>query len=268
LKVESLKTMDKSKKILLIIIGVCILSFCGVKACSNEVKKNITADSVISAISEAAGRTTTVNYDDAERYMAASEGSIDANRVNEIHIEWVNGDILVQYGDQDQITWKETFRKGEANEKSSLHYYMDEDELNLAFCQAGNQALKGNSRLKKDLVVTLPQNWRLRELEIDNVNGTITSQVDANEISAESVNGDKFITTNGSREISLDGVNGSSTIYLPATAAFRAEFDKVNGGFSSDFPVEKEGKTYTSGRAPYVDIEVEVVNGSLNIKKQ
>jgi len=260
--------MDKSKKILLIIIGVCVFSFCGVKACTKEIKKEINTDTIISAISDVAGKTTTINYDDAERYAPASEGSIDVNRVNEIHIEWVNGDILVQYGNQDQITWKETYKKGEATDLSRLHYYVDEDELKLAFCQSGNQALKGNKRLEKDLVVTLPQGWRLKDLEIDNVNGTITTQVDADEISAESVNGDKFITTNGAHEINLEGVNGSSTIYLPATAAFKAEFDKVNGGFSTDFPVEKVGKIYTSGQAPYVDIDVEVVNGSLNIKKQ
>lgn len=259
--------MDKSKKILLIIIGVFICIFCGIKAC-NKVMGHVSLDETISSISEAVASDPNMTYDDAERYAVCSEGSVDVNRVNEIHIEWVNGDILVQYGDQDQITWKETYKKGEATDQSRLHYYMDEDELKLAFCQSGNQALKGNKRLEKDLVVTLPQGWRLKDLDIDDVNGTITTQVDADEISLECVNGDKFITTNGAREISLDGVNGSNTIYLPATTAFKAEFDKVNGGFSTDFPIEKEGKVYTSGRAPYVDIDVEVVNGSLNIKKQ
>jgi len=259
--------MDKSKKILLIVIGVVICIICGVKACA-KVVGHLSLDETISSISEAVASDPNMNYDDAEMYTPASEGSMDAGMVSELQIEWVNGDVTVEYGDQDQITWKETYQKGEPNDVNCLHYYLDEDELILAFCAAGDKAFKGKSRkLEKDLVVTLPQAYRMKEIDIDNVNGTITTSVDAQKISTESVNGGKHITARNVNELSLEGVNGSTDLYLPENTAFKVEFDKVNGGISSDFPIERRGNIYTSGAAPYMDIEMDVVNGSLNIKQ-
>jgi len=259
--------MDKSKKILLIVIGVVICIFCGVKACA-KVAGHLSLDETISTISEAVASDPNMNYDDAERYTPASEGSMDARMVRELQIKWINGDITVEYGDQDQITWKETYKQGEPNEVNCLYYYLDEDELNLAFCAAGTKGLKGQSRkLKKDLVVTLPQACRLKEIDIDNFNGSITTSVDAQKISTECVNGDKHITAKNVNEVDLDGVNGSSYLYLPANTAFKVEFDKVNGALSSDFQTVKTGNIYTSGAAPYMDIEMDVVNGSLYIKQ-
>jgi len=240
--------MDKSKKILLIVIGVFICIFCGIRAC-NKVAGHISLDETISSISEAVASDPNMNYDHAELYTPASEGRMDALLVRELQIEWVNGDITVEYGDQSEITWKETYKKGEPNEANCLYYYLDEDELKLAFCAAGDKAFKGKSRkVEKDLVVTLPQACRMKEIEIDNVNGTITTSVEAH-------------------KINIECVNGSSYLYLPKNTAFQVEFDKVNGGFSSDFPIERHGNIYTSGVPPYMDIEVDVVNGSLNIKQ-
>jgi len=240
--------MDRSKKILLIVIGVIICIVCGVKAC-NKVAGHLSFDETISTISEAIASDPNLQYDNAELYAIASEGSMETQKVREIQIEWVNGDITVQYGDQDQITWKESYSSGEPSDANRMRYYLDEDELKLAFCAAGTQGFKGKSRnIKKELIVTLPQAWKLNELDIDNVNGTITTLVNTN-------------------DINIEIVNGSSYIYLPEGTAFKAEFDKVNGGFSTDFPIERHGNTYTSGAAPYMDIEVEVVNGSLNIKQ-
>jgi len=240
--------MDKSKKILLIVIGVFICIFCGIRAC-NKVAGHISLDETISSISEAVASDPNFSYDHAELYTPASEGSMDAGIVRELQVGWVNGNITVEYGDQEQITWKETYKNGEPNEANCLHYYLDEDELNLAFCAAGTKGLAGKSRkVEKELVVTLPQAYRMKEVDIDNVNGTITTAVEA-------------------QKINIECVNGSSYLYLPKNTAFKVEFDKVNGGFSSDFPIERHGNIYTSGVPPYMDIEVEVVNGSLNIKQ-
>jgi len=249
--------MDKRKKIILIIIAIVVVIGFGVKACSNKI------GDVLSAVS-----SPDMDYDHAENYAPATTGAANVQNIRELEIAWITGNVSVKYAQQDSLTWSETYVHGEQNDINTLHYWMDGHTLYINYCASGKEAFSKRSRrgICKDLEVLVPQDWMLDEIEIHNLNGNITTQVDARDIDAESVNGEKTVCAQHVQKIKLSGVNGSNWIKLPQQTSFKAEFDKVNGGFSSDFPIEKEGNTYTSGNAPYVDIEVEVVNGGLNLQ--
>jgi DUF4097 and DUF4098 domain-containing protein YvlB len=72
-------------------------------------------------------------------------------------------------------------------------------------------------------------------------------------------------------EISLDTVNGSCTLKLPANAGFTLDADTVNGRVSCDFPItlQKSGKHDLRGTvgAGGPSIELDSVNGSLTVAK-
>jgi len=264
--------MDRNKKIILIIIAVVVMIGFGVKACCNHI-----GDLVDDWVSP------NMNYENADYYSPASQCNL-APIAKDINVAWINGSITVKYAQQDSITWQEIYIKGTQNEHTMLHYWMDGHTLYINYFEAngdkptddegwslrwrrsGKQS-RSMRNLCKDLEIVLPQDWALDNLTIHNVNGSITTEVDAQKIELGSVNGNKTVCAKQIKKIEMSTVNGSSTIKLPEQASWKAEFDKVNGGFSSEFPVEKEGDTYTSGTAPDIDIEVEAVNGSLNIEK-
>jgi len=264
--------MDRNKKIILIIIAVVVAIGLSIKACCNHM-----GDLVDNWVSP------NMNYENAEQYSPASQGNV-TTMVKDINVAWINGSITVKYAQQDSLTWNETFVKGTQNEHTKLYYWMDGHTLYINYFEANgdkptdgegwslrlrrsNKQSRSMRNLCKDLAITLPQDWALDNLTIHNVNGSITTEVNAQKIELGSVNGDKTVCAKQVKKIEMSTVNGSSWIKLPEQTSWKAEFDKVNGGFSCEFPVEKEGNTYTSGTAPYVDIEVEVVNGSLNIAK-
>jgi len=245
--------MEKTTKIILIIVSIIVLCGFGIKACTNKM-----GDIVNSVLSSG------MNYEHSECYTAASTGAI-APIAREIKIAWINGSVRVEYADTDSIRWTETYVKGEAVPQNQLHYWLDGHTLYINYFAANNENSIRN--ISKDLVLTLPQNWMLDELEVHAVNGDITTSVDARDIDVESVNGSKTVRVREAHEIKLSGVNGSGYVYLPENVSFEAEIDKVNGSFQSAFPTRKEGDKYYYGNSPYVEIELEAINGDLRIEQ-
>lgn len=264
--------MEKTTKIILIIVSIIVLMGVGIKACTNKM-----GDIVNSVLSSG------MNYEHSECYTAASTGAI-APMAREIQIAWINGSVRVEYADTDSIRWTETYVKGEAVPQNQLHYWLDghtlyinyfaanndyaaEEGLNVRLHKSSDKKKTSIRNISKDLVLVIPQNWMLDELEVHAVNGDIATSVDAREIDVESVNGSKTVRVREAHEIKLSGVNGSGYVYLPENVSFEAEIDKVNGSFQSAFPTRKEGDKYYYGNSPYVEIELEAINGDLRIEQ-
>ena len=114
------------------------------------------------------------------------------------------------------------------------------------------------------------------EVTVDSVNGSIEADGLAGAGDFDTVNGSITVSyaamPAASDGISLDTVNGSCTLKLPASAGFRLDADTVNGRVSCDFPItlEKSGKHdlrgTVAGGGP--SIELDSVNGSLTVAKR
>lgn len=135
----------------------------------------------------------------------------------------------------------------------------------------------------------VPQNARIDKINL--VNGSLTAQKLTGEITADLVNGKvqaseltgsaDLATVNGTieanysslasvREIKLKSVNGTIDLKLPQSPNADVSASTVNGGISTDFPLQVKGKwvgknmsgTLGSGG---VHIELSNVNGSIHL---
>lgn len=236
---------------------------------------------------------------------AVSSGSVPADSVRNLDIEWVSGSITIQPGDTDTIAFSEPEN---IPEDQKLVWKQSGDTLKIQFCKS--QIHFGFSfgsafTYSKDLVVTVPRDWNCQELDISSVSAEITAtgleaqEIDlenvsgrcvfedchANNVSLETVSGN--ITFNGTldelgcsavsarctlvlsnvpRNIQLDGVSGDLDITLPEDAGFTASLDSASGSISTDFPTTVTRGTHTCGDGS-CHINAGTVSGDIIIRK-
>ena len=94
-----------------------------------------------------------------------SEVSVDAKDIKNLDIVWACGAITINVADTDQITFKETAPE---NCKYKTTYDVSGSTLELEY---GSQKIAigfgDNSIPRKDLEITVPQDWVCEQLEID-----------------------------------------------------------------------------------------------------
>lgn len=111
-------------------------------------------------------------------------------------------------------------------------------------------------------------------IDLESVNGSIKALGMTAGGSFETVNGSitaTFASLSAGDKVSLETVNGSCTLLLPADTAFDLDADTVNGRISCDFPVtiRKSGRGALKGsvNGGGAKVSLESVNGSLNVKQ-
>jgi len=110
-------------------------------------------------------------------------------------------------------------------------------------------------------------------VDLDTVNGSIDADGLACGGRFDTVNGSiraAFIEVSAKDRITLDTVNGSATVILPANAAFTLKADSVNGRISCDYPITigKTGRHHLTGNVNGGGAEVvlDSVNGGLAVR--
>jgi len=110
-------------------------------------------------------------------------------------------------------------------------------------------------------------------VDLDTVNGFIDADGLACGGRFDTVNGSiraAFIEVSAKDRITLDTVNGSATVILPANAAFTLKADSVNGRISCDYPITigKTGRHHLTGNVNGGGAEVvlDSVNGGLAVR--
>jgi len=108
------------------------------------------------------------------------------------------------------------------------------------------------------------------------VNGGVDVNTAVGPVSAETVNGNvdaRMAALQGDEDMDFKTVNGSVSIYVPASFGGRFRFDTVHGGIDSDFPMTISGKwgprhaSGTIGNGSR-DIHASSVNGSIELRRQ
>lgn len=110
-------------------------------------------------------------------------------------------------------------------------------------------------------------------VDLDTVNGSIDADGLARGGRFDTVNGSiraAFVEVSAKDRITLDTVNGSATVTLPANAAFTLKADSVNGSISCDYPITigKAGRRHLAGNVSGGGAEVvlDSVNGGLAVR--
>lgn len=240
-------------------------------------------------------------YDDAESYTIGS-GSVKADEITDLEINWISGSIDIDVYDADVITLTEP--EG-LKEDYQLRYRVSGGKLTIQFCKPtwgfgfvkGPPAKQLTLRIPRsmlpqlnrvDLSVTsakiTAENLQANICEVDNVSGELTfrnctlGNINVDTVSGgldytgtvETVDFDgvssnlKLDLNNTPRAVQSDVVSGEVRMTLPKDAAFSASLDSVSGKLSCEFPTTSQGETIYSGSGGGT-YEFDSVSGGVSI---
>lgn len=190
---------------------------------------------------------------DDEKSATAIEGNCQfgTDEIDSIEINWVNGDVDINYYDGDKITVTESGKS-----KNKMTCDIDDGELEIdEFSYSKNF---GNMSTK-DLTIQLPQGFSLKDLEINAVSSNIEiNDIDADSVEFETVSGNISVTF-GSQPgvIDCESVSGDVNILLPKdVTGYSIRDDSVSG------KVICNSKNYGDGSTR---INLESVSGNYTI---
>ncbi len=232
----------------------------------------------------------------------ANAGSVAADQVSDLEIQWVGGSVTIVPGDTEKIEFSET-----GNDRKPMVWKQAGNKLLIQFSEHPHRVYFGYpfNDYSKDLVITVPKDWAARELKIDSVSADVNvsdltiTEVDMNSVSGaadfencvvadytgESVSGDvKFsgslgkldcntvsgdctiVTNQVPSEVSMECVSGDVDLTMPENSGFTVTLDSATGDLNSDFPVTKQGRSYSYGDGS-CKIDVAGVSGNISIRK-
>lgn len=186
-------------------------------------------------------------YEHSDRYTPGN-GSLPANQVGAIDINWVGGSVNVEEHAGSDVVFSET-SGGSLDEKEQMQYYLDGERLIIQYC-APNGRIWSRDSARKELTVLVPTGHPLARLELESVSATVNATgISASELRAETVSGSVSLDGVSASKLDLEGVSGDLT--TRNTAANELSVENVSGG------TDLEG---SFGR-----IEGETVSGSLTV---
>ena len=229
-----------------------------------------------------------------------SRNHFNADEIDRLNIDWAAGKIVILPVEGSEIAVTEELL-GEEDEMvlkldgSTLYVEYSENAVSLNF----------GSTHKKNLYITVPQDWICKELEIDAASATVQAELltiqkvesstasgnhtfrdcKVEKLKLETVSGnldysgtlDKLdfggvsaqadvVLTNFPKSIDVETVSGDVNLTLPKECGFTLEKDSVSGHFSSELETRKENGKYVYGDGQ-CKIDVEGVSASITIRK-
>ncbi|MCI8349024.1 MAG: DUF4097 domain-containing protein [Firmicutes bacterium] len=209
-----------------------------------------------------------INLGSKAKDLAYEKGSGSIKEeIDEIEIDWVSGQVTIDYGDVEGLQFSETSDE-DIDSDEEMYYKVDGKTLKIEYMEPGISL--NIKSLSKDLKVTLPKELELKNLSLDVVSADadIKSASFIKEIDLQSVSGNiNAALQSGAKEINLDSVSGNFNINIPDTG-FEVDFDTISGEIGSDFENLKISKhsefIYGDGS---MDIDGDTVSGSIYIGK-
>lgn len=230
-----------------------------------------------------------------------SGNKFNAGEIDRLKIEWAAGSIVLVPVEGDEISVTEELLGAE----KAMVLKKDGSTLYVQYCEGGVGISFGSGSLKKNLYITVPQDWECKELEIDAASATVQAELltirelasstasgthtftncQVGTMKMETVSGDLNFTgtlekldfngvsaqldlalTNAPKSIELESVSGDLNLTLPESCGFTVDKDTVSGRVSSELPTTEQ-----NGKIVYADghceIEVEGVSASVHIRK-
>lgn len=191
------------------------------------------------------GCVSPYNYENANTYVKGGTTLSNSESVNEIEIDWVNGDVLVEYGNVEEISFSESANN--LTDAYQLRYKNENGKLSIKFCKSGADSMKAGD---KSLYVVLPDALRLSELSINTVSAEISvKSIRATSIEAESVSGDISISNCTANEAEVETTSGDIVI---SGEIYDLGVQTVSGDVDCDVSLAQ-------------DVEIDSTSGSVDI---
>lgn len=192
------------------------------------------------------------------------EASLDASQIQNIEIDWASGSITIRSGDEPQITVSETSE----DSKYQMTYAVRGNTLSLDYSSSTICIGFGNFTIPaKDLVITVPQDWVCKDLEIDGASLDITIEdlnlqtldldgascslrysgsVENVEIDGASADID-LNCANPVSDININGASCDLELTLPEGCGFWVQMDGLSCSFRSDLDYSTDNGSYFRG---------------------
>lgn len=233
-------------------------------------------------LAAASGALATVSEKFSQTYPLKADGTVSLSNVN--------GAVEIVAWDRAEVSVEAEKIASDADILKRMQIEVESSPEKLAIKTKHEKTWKlwGRNRAEIRYKLRVPAGASLKKIEV--VNADLTVQGVKGYADLDSVNGSikadglagggRFDTVNGSIRVSfaalaktdritLDAVNGSCNVTLPADAAFDLKADSVNGGISCDFPItlHKSGRHHLSGsvNGGGAQIALDSVNGRLNV---
>lgn len=191
-----------------------------------------------------------------EMTVTSSESSFLGSDVDEIELNWVDGDISITYCDDEYISITESCDEGAAPMVCKLD---NDGELSIDYNNVSYFDYR--SKVQKDLTITIPYGTQLSELKIEVVASDVTmNDISCNKFEFSTVGGEgSFTFKTQPKKIDLDSVGGDVEIgFSNDCSGYLLDTSTVSGR------VRDEIKDYGDGRTK---IEFNSVGGDLRIFK-
>lgn len=181
---------------------------------------------------------TDVSYKNENAYTVGG-GEIQT-AVTAIEIEWVMSGVLTEYYDGESVVLFESSDK-ELSEPLTLRYLVEDGKLTVRYAANGRWNIRG---LNKQLTVRIPQKTQLKELTVQCVSGSVTTNVAAERQRITVVDANVNCQLYQPYTLQVKSVSGNVTLSMPKDVGFTLEFSSVSGMFSSQAELKKEEKCY------------------------
>lgn len=212
----------------------------------------------------------------------ANVTSFASSEVGKLDIDWAAGDILIQKGDVDAID----IREESYGSSKPMVITQKNGTLKIEFSNREYPWVGISHPASKDLTVTVPRDFRLRELDLDVASSRVTiAGMTIDEIEFDGADGELALTNctvqeldidtasgdvtfsgsldtldmdgastafvgvfqNQPHRLVIDGMSGSLDVTLPKDTGFTASVDGMSCKFNSELPVTGQNGTYVCG---------------------
>ena len=240
-------------------------------------------------------------------YVVPGEGKtavFEADEIDSLTIEWVAGSIVLQRADTDKVMIAE---EAVSNSKYEMNIAKIGKSVEIQFCEddIGIIEITSFKSINKDLVITVPMEWDMRELEVDAASADLT--IDAlniqsanfnmasGEIHMRNCNVDKIDLDTASGDVEFSGTlnvlecdaasancivkayntpskinmqsaSGNLELFLPEDCGFTCNMQTLSGHFSSEFSTSASDGRYTYGNGA-CKIDLDAMSGNISIRK-
>ena len=231
---------------------------------------------------------------------ASSTGTVDADVVQNLSIEWAAGTITIRPADVTQIVLTETA----STKDDPMVWIQSGDTLKVASVKE-DKLFHTGSIPSKDLLIEVPWDWDCGTLEIDTASADVMVEdltiykVDfdgasgvfrftsctVDTLDIDTASGDisytgslnfldcdaasancEIILTNHPARIEMDMASGDLDLTLPGDCGFTANLESLSGKLDTDFEVSHTDKGIIAGDGS-CRIDVSAMSGNVNIHK-
>lgn len=227
--------------------------------------------------------TLSFSLGDTSGDYKTGSGSVSADAVSRLEIDWAAGSVLIETADVDWISFQESSSNTEDN---AMVYAVKNNTLQISYRKPALQ-IGFVSLPSKDLTVIVPKDWICKDLEL--YGAALEVQIQSLAVTNLDIGGASntvafqgalttfncdgaacqidLVCSNCPKEIELDGAACQLDLTLPKSCGFQVQMDGLSCDFRSDFDYIRSDDAYLCSGDPFCRVNTNGLSCDVNIRK-